>query len=70
MRRGLAALLIAAGLTAGATVPAIAQLEWGKTTVPAPGAVRIFGSYTNGCIGGALSLPLEGPGLHACRALE
>ena len=67
MRRGLAALLIAAGLTAGATVPAMAQPEWGKTTAPAPGAARIFGSYTNGCIAGARSLPPEGPGHQVVR---
>jgi penicillin-insensitive murein DD-endopeptidase len=67
MRRGLAALLIAAGLTAGAALPAFAQPEWGKTTAPAPGAVRVFGSYTNGCIAGARSLPPEGPGHQVVR---
>ena len=67
MRRGLAALLIAAGLTAGAALPAFAQPEWGKTTAPAPGAIRIFGSYTNGCIAGARSLPPEGPGHQVVR---
>jgi penicillin-insensitive murein endopeptidase len=67
MRRGLAALLIAAGMTVGATVPAMAQPEWGKATAPAPGPVHIFGSYTNGCIAGARSLPPEGPGHQVVR---
>jgi len=67
MRRGLAALLIAAGLTAGAAVPAVAQPEWGKATAPAPGPVHILGSYTNGCIAGARSLPPEGPGHQVVR---
>jgi penicillin-insensitive murein endopeptidase len=67
MRRGLAALLIATGLTAGAALPAAAQPEWGKVAAPAPGAARIFGSYTNGCIAGARSLPPEGPGHQVVR---
>ncbi len=67
MRRGLAALLIAAGLTGAAALPAGAQPEWSKAAAPAPGAVRIFGSYTNGCIAGARSLPPEGPGHQVVR---
>jgi penicillin-insensitive murein endopeptidase len=67
MKRGLAALLIAAGLTGAAALPAGAQPEWGKAAAPAPGAVRIFGSYTNGCIAGARSLPPEGPGHQVVR---
>jgi penicillin-insensitive murein endopeptidase len=61
------ALLIAAGLMIAAAPPASAQPEWGKSTAPSPGPVRIFGTYTNGCIAGARSLPPEGPGHQVVR---
>src|SRR3954468_13312801 len=67
MRREMAALLLTASLTICAAVPVSAQPEWGKATAPAPGSVRIFGTYTNGCIAGARSLPPEGPGHQVVR---
>jgi len=63
----MAALLMTASLTICAAVPVSAQPEWGKATAPAPGSVRIFGTYTNGCIAGARSLPPEGPGHQVVR---
>jgi penicillin-insensitive murein endopeptidase len=67
MRREVVALLIATGLTIAAALPASAQPEWGKSAAPSPGPVRIFGTYTNGCIAGARSLPPEGPGHQVVR---
>ncbi|EWY36226.1 hypothetical protein N825_29320 [Skermanella stibiiresistens SB22] len=67
----LPAIAFLVGLAAGTALPAHAQphqaAEWGKVSAPAPGSPRIFGSYTNGCIGGARSLPTEGPGHQVVR---
>lgn len=43
-----------------------AQL-WGGVRTPAAGPVRIIGSYTAGCIQGAMPLPLESNGLMVIR---
>lgn len=34
---------------------------------PAPGAARVFGAHANGCIEGAVALPLDGPGWRGLR---
>jgi penicillin-insensitive murein endopeptidase len=41
--------------------------RWSAAVGPAPGEPRIIGSYTAGCIQGALALPLEGPGFQVMR---
>ncbi|UEM06419.1 penicillin-insensitive murein endopeptidase [Skermanella rosea] len=67
----LPALLLAVGITLCTGLTAEAQPsksgDWGKVAAPAPGPPRIFGSYTNGCIAGARSLPTEGPGHQVVR---
>lgn len=40
---------------------------WAKVTKPAPGAARVHGFYSKGCIAGARSLPLDGPGFAVLR---
>jgi penicillin-insensitive murein endopeptidase len=76
----LAALLLCAAAAAFAIRPAAAQDEgeggggdpqqaalWAAKTLPSPGAPEVIGSYTNGCIAGAASLPAEGIGFQTIR---
>jgi penicillin-insensitive murein endopeptidase len=42
--------------------PAAATDPWSTATSPAPGPPRSIGGYSRGCIAGASTLPLEGPG--------
>ncbi len=44
-----------------------AALSWGDVRTPAAGPVRLFGSYTAGCMQGAVPLPLESEGLMVVR---
>lgn len=44
----------------------MAQL-WSTLSTPAPGLPRVIGSYTAGCIQGALPLPSEGVGFQTMR---
>ncbi len=55
---GLAALIAPA---AAAQVPNSDAL-WSSFAEPTVGAPQVIGTYTNGCIGGAQSIALEGPG--------
>lgn len=41
--------------------------RWQDVEQPAPGASRIIGSYTAGCIQGAQALPSDGPGFRTMR---
>jgi penicillin-insensitive murein endopeptidase len=61
----VAAAALAALLAA--TWPASAQPAdvWAAIATPAPGAPRVIGSPTLGCIAGAVQLPTEGPGWQA-----
>lgn len=62
--------LIGAGLALACfAVPAWAETgkPWTAATLPAPGAARVIGSYANGCIQGAVALPLDGPGWRVLR---
>ncbi len=49
--------------------PALAQHGngWTIASTPAAGAARAIGYYANGCIRGAVALPLEGPGWRVLR---
>jgi penicillin-insensitive murein endopeptidase len=60
--------VLATGLLIGtATVPANVAQPWSVALEPAAGPARIVGSYTAGCIQGALSLPPEGEGFQTMR---
>ncbi|MFO0985883.1 MAG: penicillin-insensitive murein endopeptidase [Alphaproteobacteria bacterium] len=50
-------------------LPALAQHGngWTVASTPAAGAARAIGYYANGCIRGAVALPLEGPGWRVLR---
>lgn len=61
MRRAL--FLIIALLS----LPPAARADWGRVPGPAPGAAQVFGGAGNGCVQGAASLPLDGPGWQAIR---
>jgi penicillin-insensitive murein DD-endopeptidase len=52
-----------------AAPPALAQdgNGWTIAATPAAGAARVIGYYANGCIRGAVALPLEGPGWRVLR---
>ncbi len=59
---------LALALTASA-LPALAQHGngWTIAATPAAGAARVIGYYANGCIRGAVALPLDGPGWRVLR---
>ena len=42
--------------------PAVAQNAWGRFTTPAPGNPESIGFYSNGCLRGAIDLPMDGIG--------
>ncbi|MBB4265713.1 penicillin-insensitive murein endopeptidase [Roseospira visakhapatnamensis] len=79
--RGLLALTLAVTLAVtllGAAAPmpehkpetpvkAAPDAAWARVTTPAPGQARVIGGYTRGCIAGAVSLPLDGPGYTVLR---
>src|SRR5262249_25612608 len=41
--------------------------SWSDVVAPAPGLPRAVGSYTAGCVQGAVALPPEGPGFQTMR---
>ncbi len=54
------------GLGADQTNP----VPWSEQTLPKPGPARVIGSYSAGCVQGAIALPLAGDGfevLHSSR---
>jgi penicillin-insensitive murein endopeptidase len=44
--------------------------EWSQTLRPTSGSPLSFGSYSNGCISGASSLPLEGTGYQVMKIMR
>lgn len=52
---------------ASATPPPYNGRVWGRVLRPASGPAQVIGTYTNGCIAGAVALPLEGPGWQVVR---
>ena len=58
-------VLLLVGLPAVA--PATPAREWSAVRSPAPGAPRIIGTYTAGCLQGAIPLPPEGDGFQSMR---
>ena len=42
-------------------------MTWGEVLEPAPGAPHAIGSYTAGCVQGAISLPADGRGYQVMR---
>jgi penicillin-insensitive murein endopeptidase len=48
--------------------PSVAfPMTWGEVLSPAPGTPRAIGSYTAGCVQGAIPLPFEGRGYQVMR---
>ncbi|HJQ55257.1 MAG TPA: penicillin-insensitive murein endopeptidase [Vineibacter sp.] len=66
-RRVQVVLLVCVG--SGAPVAALAQsdVSFASLSTPTTGPSRVIGSYTAGCITGAVPLPFEGPGYEAIR---
>lgn len=46
---------------------AFAQNPWAEIQTPTHGPARVIGKYSAGCIAGAVSLPLDGPGYQVIR---
>lgn len=68
--RATAVLLVVA--FAGTVPPVLAQTptdskSWATRATPAPGPARAIGSYTKGCVQGAVALPPEGDGFITLR---
>lgn len=63
--RGVAALSLIAGLTLAAEADDEAQ--WASYALPVAGSPQVIGTYSNGCIVGAASLPLDGAGYSVIR---
>jgi penicillin-insensitive murein DD-endopeptidase len=59
---GIAALVFAATASAAAADPG-----WTAARLPTPSPPQVYGGYARGCIDGALSLPLDGPGYQVMR---
>lgn len=55
------------GVLAGTSAYAQNGNGWTVAATPAAGIARAIGFYANGCIQGAVSLPLEGPGWRVIR---
>lgn len=47
--------------------PAQSEPTFTSVSMPSHGPTRVIGSYAGGCIGGAVALPLEGPGFEVIR---
>lgn len=61
----LAALLV---VPAAAQPPkAASRVSWSTVGKPSPGPTQIIGKAAQGCIGGAMALPLTGPGYQVLR---
>jgi penicillin-insensitive murein endopeptidase len=56
-------LVLAWSLTPSVVFPS----TWGEILDPAPGTPRVIGSYTAGCVQGAVPLPAEGQGYQVMR---
>ena len=69
--RCAAALMTLAISTAAATMaaptPARADSDWSSVRKPSAGPSRVIGYYTNGCLAGAMALPLAGEGFRVLR---
>jgi penicillin-insensitive murein DD-endopeptidase len=74
-RRSLAGL--AAAVAAGLLLVAMAatgqadevseEARWGAAALPIAGASQVIGTYSNGCVVGAVALPLDGAGYSVIR---
>ncbi len=63
----IARALLLAVLTVAFAGPAEAGTDWAAVATPAPGQAEVIGSAAAGCLRGAVSLPLEGPGYQVLR---
>lgn len=74
-RRGSAplnGLVLAAALLAAGAAPVLAdrpgdETTWGAVQTPSDGPSRVIGTYANGCVDGAVALPLDGAGYSVIR---
>ena len=62
---GLGAVLI--GLLAPMLCESVSATPWGNVKYPSSGAPQVIGGASNGCLGGAESLPATGPGYVSVR---
>jgi penicillin-insensitive murein endopeptidase len=65
---GLMKRLCFLGALGWSLAPSVAlPMTWGEILEPAPGAPNVIGSYTAGCVQGAIPLPAEGRGYQMMR---
>jgi penicillin-insensitive murein DD-endopeptidase len=65
---GLMKRLCFLGALGWSLAPSVAlPMTWGEILEPAPGAPNVIGSYTAGCVQGAIPLPPEGRGYQVMR---
>ncbi len=67
MIRLLVLMLLAAGPALGQQAGQARSNAWAEVPGPTPGPPRVIGGTALGCLGGAVQLPLEGPGWQAVR---
>ncbi len=63
-------LMVAAAMAAVVGAPAGLRAQpdpWAAVRLPTAGTPRVIGSYTAGCLAGAVSLPLDEPGYQVLR---
>ncbi|KAA5607459.1 penicillin-insensitive murein endopeptidase [Roseospira marina] len=71
IRRAMALGVVLLGVAflwlGGLTSARAQQDDWSRQTTPAPGPARAIGTYTEGCLSGAVALPLHGAGYTVLR---
>ncbi|MCA8906466.1 MAG: penicillin-insensitive murein endopeptidase [Rhodospirillaceae bacterium] len=65
--KAFAAFALAGAAVAAPAGPALAQGAWATVWGPAIGPPAIYGGYSEGCLRGAVALPLDGPGYQVVR---
>ena len=65
---GALAFCLSASLSAAATADRPGdETQWGGFALPTAGAPQVIGTYSNGCVVGAVPLPLDGAGYSVIR---
>lgn len=73
LRRIALAAAALAGMACAGFAPALAgdrpedEVAWGAVALPSPSQSQVIGTYSNGCIAGAVPLPADGAGYSVIR---
>lgn len=66
-RRQILSMALTAALAVAGGTPPPGHADWWAVNAPSQGLSRVHGGYTAGCVAGAASLPLSGPGFQVMR---